>query len=279
MSESHPEVSIISNARYCYACRQGVDAWAEGPGGRPNASCPRCQALERHRFLAYLLDRIEPVLLRSRMVLDIAPQPQIQALLEGLVGHRYVAIDRSRHLPVDLVADMCDLPFDDDSVDLAICYHVLEHIPDDASAIRELARVLDPSAIALIQVPQRTRAPTIEDPTAPIEERIRRFGRADHVRYYGGDFEDRLSEHGLSSIRIDPTGELAEYERDRLGIAPEPVWVCRPAGRGLGASLNEVVEGTLAHWSARPPLPPPRPKRRPRSWRDRLGDLVRKVVR
>lgn len=279
MSEPHLEVSIISNARYCYACRQEVDAWAEGPGGRSNASCPRCQALERHRFLAYLLDRLEPVLIRSRMVLDIAPHPQIQALLERLVGHRYVAIDRSGHLPVDLVADLCDLPFDDDSVDLAICYHVLEHIPDDASAIRQLARVLDPSAIALVQVPQRAHAPTIEDPSAPVEIRVRKFGQADHVRYYGGDFEDRLSEHGLNSTRIDPTEVLAEHERGSLGIAPEPVWVCRPVGQRLGAALEEIMEETLADWSARPLLPPPRPKRRTGSLASRVRDWLRKVVR
>ena len=39
------------------------------------------------------------------------------------------------------VADLTDLPFEDDSFDLVFCLEVLEHIPDPAPALAELARV------------------------------------------------------------------------------------------------------------------------------------------
>ena len=40
-----------------------------------------------------------------------------------------------------MVADLIDLPFEDDSFDLVFCLEVLEHIPDPAPALAELARV------------------------------------------------------------------------------------------------------------------------------------------
>jgi 2-polyprenyl-3-methyl-5-hydroxy-6-metoxy-1,4-benzoquinol methylase len=39
------------------------------------------------------------------------------------------------------VADLNDLPFEDDSFDLVLCLEVLEHIPDPAPALAELSRV------------------------------------------------------------------------------------------------------------------------------------------
>ena len=46
-----------------------------------------------------------------------------------------------------------ELPVAGDSVDIAIASDVIEHLPDDSAAIRELARVLRPGGLALITVP------------------------------------------------------------------------------------------------------------------------------
>lgn len=46
-----------------------------------------------------------------------------------------------------------ELPVDDASVDIAIASDVIEHLPDDAAAVRELVRVLRPGGLALITVP------------------------------------------------------------------------------------------------------------------------------
>jgi hypothetical protein len=78
-------------------------------------------------------------------------------------------------------------------------------VPDDHAAMRDIARVLAPSGIGLVAVPLRP-GPTDEDPSVGVEERIRRFGQADHVRYYGDDdFESRLTAAGLavSTFRAD----------------------------------------------------------------------------
>jgi ubiquinone/menaquinone biosynthesis C-methylase UbiE len=46
-----------------------------------------------------------------------------------------------------------DLPFASASVDIAICLEVIEHLPDDRAAIRELARILKRPGSLLISAP------------------------------------------------------------------------------------------------------------------------------
>jgi SAM-dependent methyltransferase len=50
--------------------------------------------------------------------------------------------------------DITKLPFSDHSFDVVICSEVLEHIPDEAGAIREITRVLKPGEILVVSVPR-----------------------------------------------------------------------------------------------------------------------------
>jgi SAM-dependent methyltransferase len=138
-----------------------------------------------------------------------------------------------------VAADLERLPFPDASFHRVLCIHVLEHVADDAAALRELRRVLSPGGEALIMVPLLGDV-TDEDPAAPPDERVRRFGQADHVRLYGAaDLVARIAAAGLKP-RVDhlhPT--RAQIERHRLipagGSPDDPnftdVYVgVRPAG-------------------------------------------------
>ncbi|MEW6187785.1 MAG: class I SAM-dependent methyltransferase [Thermodesulfobacteriota bacterium] len=53
-----------------------------------------------------------------------------------------------------LVSDITCLPFADASFDLVICSEVLEHIPDQGQAVRELTRVLRPGGNLVVSVPR-----------------------------------------------------------------------------------------------------------------------------
>jgi SAM-dependent methyltransferase len=161
-------------------------------------------------------------------VLDVAPAPSVRRFMVERIGKGYVGTDMFMSAGVSVRSDLTGLCFATHTFDAIVCYHVLEHIPDDARAIAELARVLKPGGLALVQVPRRSGRPTDEDPEASVEERIRRFGQDDHVRFYGDDFEERLRKGGLAPTVVRPAGELAEADVERLGLdRSEEIWICR----------------------------------------------------
>jgi SAM-dependent methyltransferase len=90
--------------------------------------------------------------------------------------------------------------------------HVLEHIPDDRAAMRELFRLLRPGGFALLTTPiNATREATYENPAVTREpERWAHFSAHDHLRYYGLDFAARLADAGfkVETFRVSPEQEV-----------------------------------------------------------------------
>lgn len=219
--------------RHCPVCDQLVGrGFAPGPGGRPDARCRRCGSLERHRFFVLLLDMLRVSQPPVDVLLEVAPAAETRRYLADFPARRHVRLDLGAdNRSVDVLASLTDVPLADDSVDLLVCYHVLEHIPDDKAAMAEIARVLKPSGVALLQVPFRPGTTTDEDPDAPEDERVRRFGQADHVRYYGDDFEDRLAAVGLSFERVTPREVVGERACTWMHLVPDEfVWIARSTG-------------------------------------------------
>ncbi|GAA1921553.1 hypothetical protein GCM10009797_14080 [Nocardioides hwasunensis] len=224
-----------------------------GPDGRPRATCPKCRSLERHRFLSLLLGALAPELRDLDTIVEIAPSRQSKLLLDRLEARHRVSLDAGYDArEVDALASLTDLPLRDGSVDLLVCYHVLEHVPDDCAAMREIARVLSPRGIALVEVPIKLGVDTEEDLTASPEECARRFGQRDHVRWYGDDFDDRLSAAGLASTRVTPPSLVGEAAVDRFRLmAHEVVWLVRP-GRGTVSPMlpGDPASGLAAAFDA-----------------------------
>ena len=220
--------------RYCSACDHSIRGeFRPGPRGRRDAKCPRCKSLERQRFLALLLDTLRPSLGDVGTLLDIAPTPGVTRFLRELEPERYVRLDIGYDNRLrDVTASVTHLPFASGSVDLLICFHVLEHVPEDTRAMRELARVLAPGGLGIIQVPWKPSRPTEEDLEADVDERIRRFGQHDHVRMYGEDFEQILMAQGLSVHRVNPRAMFGARAVAWLRLNPEVnnIWIVQPAG-------------------------------------------------
>jgi SAM-dependent methyltransferase len=198
---------------------------------RPNALCWRCGSHERHRAQWLLLERRPTLLGSARSLLHFAPEWSLRRRLSRIDGLRYVTADLTQP-DVDLRLDLTALDLSDGSFDAVICSHVLEHIPDDRAAMRELHRVTAPGGWCLVMVPlDLSRERTYEDPSiiSPAA-RERAFWQHDHVRLYAPDINDRLRATGFDVERIRPVDEFGTQvvERCRLWEADE-MWLC---GRG-----------------------------------------------
>ena len=117
----------------------------------------------------------------------------------------------------------------DAAFDATICSHVLEHVEDDAVAMRELRRVLVPGGWAIVMVPlDLSRASTYEDASKVTpEERRAAFWQHDHVRLYGRDLGDRLAGAGFEVTVITPAELVGPELATRYGLMPEErVFLC-----------------------------------------------------
>jgi SAM-dependent methyltransferase len=186
-----------------------ADMESAADNGRQYAFCPNCGAAERHRLQTRVLDRVlDGDWSRQKSILHFAPEPFFSARLKK-ASENYKSADLFRH-DVDIKADICDLPLDDESVDLVYASHVLEHVPNDLAAIREISRVLKPGSIAILPVPIYSSGLTVEYGQARPEE-------AGHVRAPGlSDYFDRYRSV-FSKVEVF-SSETMSVDRDRNQI-------------------------------------------------------------
>ena len=168
---------------------------------------------------------------RGMKILHFAP--------ELIFYQRFSSIPDVDYYPVDLnpnaykirqVVDITDIPFDDNTFDLIMATHVLEHIPDDKKAMSELYRVLKPnSGVALLTVPIFNRAITLENPEYNTPElRFKYYGQSDHVRAYGLDYPDRLRVAKFSVEEITMGKFFSDDDLKKFGInGNEQFHICR----------------------------------------------------
>jgi len=186
---------------------------------RENVLAPGTLSLERHRLFWLYLKNETTFFSAPLRVLHFAPEQAFVQKFKKQKNLTYTTTDLNSPI-ADVKADICDLPFKDNSFDFIICNHVLEHIPDDTKAMQELYRVLAPSGTAILQVPyDAKREITFEDNTITDQsERTRIFGQYDHLRVYGMDYFKKLSSIGFNVNALDYTSGISsdDIERYRL---------------------------------------------------------------
>ncbi|KGK31712.1 class I SAM-dependent methyltransferase [Cellulophaga sp. E6(2014)] len=187
---------------------------------RENVLSPSTLSLERHRLLWLYLKNETDFFTKKYKVLHFAPEQAFYKRFRALENLNYTTTDLDSPL-ADIKADICDLPFADNSFDIIFCNHVLEHIPDDTKAMEEIYRILKPNGWAVLQIPQDLkRATTFEDDTiTDRKERAKIFGQYDHVRIYGRDYFTKLREIGFHVDEVDYTSKLTPETIDKYRLA------------------------------------------------------------
>ena len=197
---------------------------------RNNALSPSTLSLERHRLLwLYLKNETDFFTSKEKKkVLHFAPEQAFYKLFRNQKNIEYTTTDLFSPL-ADVKADICDLPFENDSYDIIFCNHVLEHIPDDTKAMQELFRVLKPGGMGILQIPQDLKRETTfaDDSITDQKERAAIFGQYDHVRIYGRDYFDKLRSIGFTVIEEDYTNKIAPELVEKYCLAKgEIIPVC-----------------------------------------------------
>ena len=221
--------SIIAENCKCPICKSKFQAYfPAGETLRPNALCPKCYSLERHRALWLLMQQLNWHKENMR-VLHFAPEPIFYQLFTSFKDIDYWPVDLNPNMfGVRKAVDITNITFDDNSFDLIICNHVLEHIPDDRKSMRELYRVLKKGGLAFLNVPLFNIPTTLEKPEINTPElRLKYYGQADHVRAYGFDYPQRLGAAGFN-VQLFTMEDTDEKTLRRYGLDKnEKIFLCR----------------------------------------------------
>ena len=195
---------------------------------REDALCPSCLALERHRMIWLWLKESSNLFEEHPRLLHIAPEVSLMRHFKRHYrdNENYITADLESPL-ADLHFDVQNIPLENESVDVIICNHLLEHVEDDRRAMAELYRILKKGGWGIMLVPEdRALTATFEDDTiTDAEERTRIFGQYDHRRIYGRDYDERLKAAGFRVERIVYSEHLSSEQRQRYAIGSDDLVV------------------------------------------------------
>jgi SAM-dependent methyltransferase len=243
-------------ARFCPCCGSHLREFKTfGVIPRPEALCPVCGSLERHRLIClYMRRRTDLFSGNRKRMLHVAPEAELSRLFQEAEAIEYLSADLSS--PTAMVKmDVTDIHYPDNSFDVIYCSHVLEHVADDTAAMREFHRVLKPGGWAVLQVPISGDTTFEDDTVTSPEVREKLFGQRDHVRRYGKDYAERLALAGFSVLIDGFARELTDQEITRFGLLPsEDVYFCtKPTERVKDSPIRPQYGGPSGACRIAPP--------------------------
>ena len=199
---------------------------------REDALCPSCLSLERHRLLWHYLmhnhhDRFDTL----PTILHIAPEVCLMKEFKRMyrsAPYSYLTADLESPL-ADMHFDVQSIPMEENSVDIIICNHLLEHVESDHKALKEMYRIMRSGGMGIMLAPiDYSRDTTFEDDTiTDPKQRAEIFGQYDHRRVYGRDYIDRLRAAGFEAEEIDYAAEFSESEQILHSFGSDHLYIVR----------------------------------------------------
>ncbi|OYW84558.1 MAG: hypothetical protein B7Z22_10415 [Hyphomonas sp. 32-62-5] len=200
--------------------------------GRHHAQCGKCKSMERGRLAWMVMTRLGCLRPNVRF-LNFAPEPFMLNYGRRVVGDGYEAADYSpelfgEHAPnirkLDMCNDISHIP--KETYDVVMHNHVLEHVPCHVpTVLRNLCSIVKPSGWHIFSIPIFPNRVNEEDYSDSVssQERARRFGQSDHVRCFGKDFMDILTEAGLVGGLFDISKLFQENELAIWGVPVDAI--------------------------------------------------------
>jgi SAM-dependent methyltransferase len=210
----------------------------EGPRHSERATCPHCGSIARDRFLHHCF-QARTRYRRDLRVLETSPRlgDEYRTVMRERVDYLCSDFDLRAHR-ADLQVDLQDMELPDESLDVVLTSHVLEHVPDTDRALKELFRVLRPGGHLVLLVP------ITQGKTAPPAEP--EYHSDDTLVYwrFGLDLTERLRGAGFRTTVLVPadfrrraaTGDAAYELEYRECDIPAIVAAADPADLTVVAS-------------------------------------------
>ena len=196
-----------------------------------NFECPWCGCNDRERHLLLYWEALNiGERFRDATVLHFAPERSLSQYIRRCKPAAYLRTDLARRPAVDACMNMERIPLADNSVDVLIANHVLEHVYRLDQCLREIQRVIRPGGIAILQTPfSPILHKSFEDPgiNEPLQ-RLHAYGQEDHVRLFGGDIEALVCAAGFESRMGRHEELLTHIDARRHGVnQQEPLFLFR----------------------------------------------------
>lgn len=215
-----------------------------GRNKRPNEKCPNCYSLKRTRLLWYYLENNTNLFKNNDFrVLHTAPETSIYKKVKQEFGDNYISSDIVKTDFVDEIIDIQNIPYEDNTFDLIVSSHVLEHVPDDYLALKEFYRVLKNDGKVIILIPSLNELKkTFELPQINNSKlRERYYKQYDHRRYYStNDFYRLLDKVGFETITEDKYFIKDEKIREKYVLANDPLFVATKVCKKENIKQNET---------------------------------------
>ena len=164
---------------YCSVCEQSRSKFKILEKG--NLLCTNCGSLPRQRRLVSLLQEHAA---DQYSVLHLSPARCLNRKFRQLTNWNYHTSDYATGYLIDEVYDLTKSPKSFNQYDVIICYHVLEHIIEDQSAINNLHQLLKTGGLVFIQTPFKEGEIYENFSITTDAGRLEHFGQEDHVRIY-----------------------------------------------------------------------------------------------
>jgi len=167
--------------------------------------CPKCNSLPRTRLIPFALKHFKLTKNTSK-VLHIAPNLNEYHYFKNNVTNisNYDRLNIKQKPQINIIQDLTNTSLDSLQYDLAVAWHVLEHITEDVKAISEVYRLLKPGGKFLVSVPifPIGNFKTFEDASIAYEDYERIHGHYDHCRSCGLDYFQRFKSVGFQSDEL-----------------------------------------------------------------------------
>ncbi|OAB79988.1 methyltransferase domain-containing protein [Cochleicola gelatinilyticus] len=180
---------------------------------RKGKLCPKCGSLPRTRRLYRFLS--EEIKIQHKTILHFSPPASLRNVFQKSDAKQYVTTDYEGEFKADKQLNIEAIDEPDAAYDLIICYHVLEHIPNDRTAMKELFRILKTGGNCIIQTPFKEGAIYEDEAIQSEADRLKHFGQEDHVRIYSvNGLKNRLESVGFQ-VQVYT---FTTSENDRFGM-------------------------------------------------------------